>query len=1041
MNFADNCGLLVSLTTMPFSDEKNFYENDLEGLINGYKSKQKDFAQYRHLGEDKQKESQEFDDYLYVPRPYFMFGNYDLAILSLIDDYTLPNRNFHPYSYFVAEDQFGEKRDHSFNFKYQIITGPLPIIADERDENREYAIEKARQTFLAQHEREELQNKKGEEGYAYPFIAISRVKVNNSLLIGSGAILVALIEKALKEMLKKEQLDTELDFIISESFSWHELTLVFFFTSFHKISEVLIKIRELRLEDLLAYDNEEQDFYNHISENCLLQDFIDYDEEEHPECEACEAHVFLTTLTSFGFDFELLDHYELGQDPPQFDKRFKKPEIDEATFHLLIKWNVKPGHLINVLHNFEKDNEASSVSFMVGGEDYIFPVEPQYANLKSVFNFFKGAILDPSSYTEPYDQIKYHARKINTTPQIRYSFETLSALINREERELKGARNTRRHYFFHKNLKIYAFSLSELKEIRRLLYSCHVSKILREKILNMYVNYNDGIQDPILFVYFIELRPYLVRIQEEIQWFSNNFTKGDKLHETLDRLVIGFEQAFKNRFHQSYRMDGVTDFNMEYNGGCQQIISALDGAYKVICSALGEAYKPTSFVIVSGLAGVDSSMFSMRLNYFHIFQPSIFMASSVKESVNHYFHRRNIVEDAFHGEDAPLSFSLNKLKDLRKNLKKVGKRLKHKHPGIMDFVEMMDNTMLLDFQSDIITYLYGYNMDSQLFSFWYWNNFMQISSNYNSDGKFDKDNFLKFLTRHIVVLEFLDPGYIEGKSDFLNLSNVPNVQISELWINSFAKIRRFVKALLENKKCELTDCLSSIAKVGLFSTLYDTQPDPFEISIAEDEQFDAIETLAEGCSPEKRHMIRRKLNRIYAKFPGLSFDSEEKLALEARFLVIDARVSKFRKRFLTGDLIQFNYDGQDLESPALFLQSLSYAYLKILMYDLMKLEDQKNPLLLRYESGEEKTASDQAGIENRHKGMVHLLQDLDDFAVDRHNNPLVFDPMGGLFSVQHTTRRRYYQYRTTLIRSLWDFSLRMKKQMFEPIEYFRNREL
>src|SRR5690606_5140281 len=120
------------------------------------------------------------------------------------------------------------------------------------------------------------------------------------------------------------------------------------------------------------------------------------------------------------------------------------------------------------------------------------------------------------------DNISLHSRRVNTLPRIYYkSFQDLLAVSNRYK--FTNAFRPEQHFFSNKKLthNSISFSLSELCNIREWLYKCKVSKILREKVLHMFVNFNDGVQDPLLFIYFIELRRFLEVVRDFIEQQSD----------------------------------------------------------------------------------------------------------------------------------------------------------------------------------------------------------------------------------------------------------------------------------------------------------------------------------------------------------------------------------------------------------------------------------------------------------------------------------------------------------------------------------------
>lgn len=1031
-NYADDCSLFVGLTTMPFSKESNFIE-EVQALIDGYKKKQEEFSQIHSSALSHGDSSfEEFKNMLYVPRVYMLFGNYDLAVLSLIDDYTLTNRNFHPYSYFVSE-KFPE-REHSEKFNYQIITGPTPLLENVSENNyRHKLLEKASKTFLKK-QIWDVQNKSVPSKSLLPLIGICRLKLNNGLLIGAGAGIVSLVEHTICQIVEESNVNN-LEFIISESFGWHELTIVFFSDCYIKIKDLIFSIRKLKLEDVNFFRGQASVYYDLAKENSLLARFLDKEKSGKggAHFSADKSHLFVKTLTTFGYDYELIgESYKKGSSPI-FPSEFLSPNIIDESLELVVKWDVKPGHLQNLIREINgKESQDYSISNISGQEDVIFP---EKTKLSDYFNIVHESIFVPQDGLKR--KAEYHFRKINT--YLKFKNHPSNGF---QKSDYVDESN---HYYFSKNLKSFSFSLDDLKKIRKKLYKCNVSKILREKVLNMYVNYNDGIQDSQLYIYFIELRNFLEKVQMHIYDIAddkNDEYRGLVIHEELSKHIESFDHAFKNRFHQSYRMDGVTDFNMEYNGGCQQIISAFDGAYKVISSTFGEGKNPNSFVIVTGHSGVDTSISNMRINYFHIFQPSIFIAPIIKESMNKFFDKleyqlsdNKVVNKVFEN-----SAYIPDYKDFWGDEDFIINAHDHKYCKVLKEKNRVGESKIIKyFRSDLITFLYGFNLDEELFKFWFWNYFMQMSNAYNKHGEIEEIYFIRHLLRYFMLFEFINPGMLEKGGEFSEFNSSPNIQLSSLWSSHYVSAKRYVNSLLNDSIFK--KWLSNILLVGLTQVLGDNSTS--EVSRYKvgkrlfSEQDMALINKVKSLDMDNSEfefslktgaligVIDRNLpsNPLY----NSADYAVDRTLLTMRYTYVKCNYALIKDKFEKGEIYEFNHtvkgeDGKLREknykpSPALYLQSISYAYLKCLYDDFMS--SNGNSVLFRNKSD---------SFNSKGEVLDFVGSDFDDLR--SLNNKLLFDPMGGLFSVDFKTRRKYYKYRSTFIKSLWDLSLKLKVNLF-----------
>lgn len=112
----ENSGLFLSLLTVPRNkNPKEFFEKEFrDGLFKKY------FEELvKNSNLDYKEEENNLKDF-YLPKAYYLFGEFDLAIISLVDDFALANRIFHPGHNYRNED---EKPRVSVHYDYQIVSG------------------------------------------------------------------------------------------------------------------------------------------------------------------------------------------------------------------------------------------------------------------------------------------------------------------------------------------------------------------------------------------------------------------------------------------------------------------------------------------------------------------------------------------------------------------------------------------------------------------------------------------------------------------------------------------------------------------------------------------------------------------------------------------------------------------------------------------------------------------------------------------------------------------------------------------------------
>ena len=108
---------------------------------------------------------------------------------------------------------------------------------------------------------------------------------------------------------------------------------------------------------------------------------------------------------------------------------------------------------------------------------------------------------------------------------------------------------------------------------------------------------------------------------------------------------------------------------------------------------------------------------------------------------------------------------------------------------------------------------------------------------------------------------------------------------------------------------------------------------------------------------------------------------------------------------------------------SLYLHGFMYAYLKCLMENNKDLDEDDpqlvhNPVLFRnLETSEVETFQ---GIQDEER-LKYLL------------GGMLFDPMGGLFVANKLLKRQHLKIRSTLMRSLWDMSLKLKMNLIKEL--------
>src|SRR5262249_44686409 len=115
-----DAGIAIGLTSLPFRRELEFYTNEIaDSLFPHYwEAVRNNFSQMKRTPFHS-----EFDEYFYKPAPYYLFGSFDLAVLSLVDDFEMMARTFRAFDPMLSSVT---DKPYPENFFYKVITGPTP---------------------------------------------------------------------------------------------------------------------------------------------------------------------------------------------------------------------------------------------------------------------------------------------------------------------------------------------------------------------------------------------------------------------------------------------------------------------------------------------------------------------------------------------------------------------------------------------------------------------------------------------------------------------------------------------------------------------------------------------------------------------------------------------------------------------------------------------------------------------------------------------------------------------------------------------------
>jgi len=168
-----------------------------------------------------------------------------------------------------------------------------------------------------------------------------------------------------------------------------------------------------------------------------------------------------------------------------------------------------------------------------------------------------------------------------------------------------------------------------ISKVKELMKKIGISKMLRERMLALFELYNRAYQDLLQRFFLDELHPV---IEDYYDMFNDMYKRNDsiaEIEEAMNDEITNMENACYDRLHS----DKHHTTPLEYSGGIQQHLTSLDFAYKAIRKAFG-LEDPKTYVTVTGehRAASKRPLFMLSIN--DVVFPELFITSVWKEVAN-----------------------------------------------------------------------------------------------------------------------------------------------------------------------------------------------------------------------------------------------------------------------------------------------------------------------------------------------------------------------------------------------------------------------
>jgi len=693
-----NASVFIGVTTNQIGNEPKFIHH-VTGLFRNYRKRL--LARFPTRGTEDAF-TKAFDAHFYKPTPYVLLSGFDLALFAIVDGFEFGVQKFHACEPMLLPA--GAARNPELpSFPHRTIVGPALRWNPDEDPKNPAIIELATRTFL-----------KGASGRMspLPMVGICQIEVNSSFLIGAGGNFLRALAKAIDSLFHVEfkkapapDGERKQQIIVMESYSWHELTVLYFGYSFAEIRDFVMRIREMTLLDvgcLLCRPQTEvaDEAKRQTREDSCRQEWQTL--LERPDVYGLDTrprrsnkplsasrlskrdkeglrnlhfmqsreygrrtghrdyrhlrtilpfgtHVVFNSTTTMGFWAGLLEQALSNPDRETRDiarsARVAREKGKHNAMFLMRNWMAKAGHTRAADRALSRtrggrSSRALEVMDTAGRADFCFPCSLDDKQVKFRRMSSRKIV---ASMLDDFRRLFQHRAKSTSRRKPKVGGRTEPSA------GIQSVQSTVGFYPYMPAPKLIAaghasandirerFALTprEISQTDRWLHELFVPQVVIERVHNAIALYNDGVKDNFLFSSFLELGPYLRFFHKFVKDRVDELRvcgrvardpgpNAKTLPETINLLMDCFETGWRNRFHGGWRLGEVSDFTLEYKGGIQQLVSAV----QIACQNLFWLFNRNTEVlaIIKGEPAISVYGLALYLNLFDIFTPEFFAA-------------------------------------------------------------------------------------------------------------------------------------------------------------------------------------------------------------------------------------------------------------------------------------------------------------------------------------------------------------------------------------------------------------------------------
>jgi hypothetical protein len=727
------CTLHIILATAPQRQEALFDSKVREGFFERYRTNAGGY--YKHS--DTPYGSLEDDptvSVLYNPLQYHLFGNYDIVYISLIDNFKFAQKLFEPPLYVPPSDE-----TLFYPHSFQSFTGIT------------HAPEQELKQFF-------YDNLKAQAPRRPYFLGICNCKLNNGLLIGNGASYLSAVLEQVKNTLDgmNKEAGSRTDFLILQTFSWFELSILLFTDDPENLPAVMRALRQLTFGDLANRDA--------LLSGSLYRGLF----SQEPDTQFDAINIFSDTHTYIGLHSDLV---KLRKEDA-WVQDFCDKKID---FKTAIEWQVKPGHMHLLAPELEElfklsyaDLDINKLFMLPGKNDYTFASNSECIN--NNLTLMRLLRTDASLFD--------HVRKFRT-----------QVIFPRDHKYAARPPEKRPIFSFQDKLRDLGVPIRKIQELDSALKALKISRPIRSKILKLFSNFNNGIQDVILFPLFLDFAVFMMELERLILVQSKDTAEKDQtgkalsdlqttvsgIEEILMRRIAIFQEGYNIRMLNCYQFEDITDFDLDFNTAVQQLLSAYSSLAMAIGSLIYKDDSPYGPIVQLNLKETVANYSAINYYTHHLTSPEFVFATIIKEILNMSM------------------YDSTEYKAILKQYKEVQDHLEKEDPDLSDMIrnKLINIQYLLN---DLIRFGITYSLDFDLYYYWFWTYNLQNASLFDKRGIMNEEHFKKELFRILFIAHLF-------KFDIATKVYCPLQELYSYWDRHFKyldqHVREYIRYLQE----------------------------------------------------------------------------------------------------------------------------------------------------------------------------------------------------------------------------------------------------